>query len=88
VSAQQTRKRPSASINTDRSWCARHLARGTPVWCVRRKVGGLVVAYVAEDVAGFTQFDGEEVYAFTVQRMYMKDGLARFGPECAWPRMR
>lgn len=85
MSAQRDRKRATASLAMDRAWCARHLARGTPVWCVRRKVGGVVVSYVAADISSWLSFDGEPLSEFTVQRMYMKDGLARFGPECAWP---
>lgn len=83
---QATRKRASPSLSQDKAWCGKHLARGTPVWCVRDKATGLVIGYVAEDIAGVTHFDGVDVALFTVQRMVMRDGSAFFGPECAWPR--
>jgi hypothetical protein len=80
-----TRKRP-ASYPQDRAWCSKHLARGTPVWCVRAKDTGLVVSFVAKDIRGWTQFEGLAVEEYTVQQMVMRDGLAFFGPESAWPR--
>lgn len=81
-------RKGATTMAMDKAWCAKHLARGTPVWCIRRRPrhGGMVVGYVAEDIRGWTQFAGEPVDAFFVQQMVMRDAHAWFGPECEWPR--
>lgn len=80
------RRKPSFNLSADKGWCAKHLARGTPAWCIKRKDNGLVVSYLAGDISSFTQFEGVEVDAYTVQQMVMRDGSCWFGPESAWPR--
>ena len=79
-------RKEASTYAADRAWCARWLARGRPVWCVRSKERGIVVAYVANEIAEWTQFKGSPVDDYTVQQMVMRDGEAWFGPECGWPR--
>lgn len=86
MASQTTRKLAGKALTYDLAWCAKHLARGTPTWCVRTKEAGVVVAFVAEPIETFTQFNGLPVDEYTVHPMFMRDGEAHFGPECAWPR--
>lgn len=63
------------------------------VWCVRLKESGRVVAFVAGEIAqvagdnaSISRFEGLPLSEYTVHPMYLRDGEAHFGPECAWPQ--
>ncbi len=83
-------KRPSV-YESDMEWCARHLAvEGVRVWCVRRRLSGIVLRFIAatfEEMAAVEQMEGEPVAELRVHPMYVGiDEKVHFGPECVWPR--
>lgn len=83
------RLKQASTYSADVGWCAKRLAEGYPVWCVRDRATGLVASFVAcEGIEAWSSFGDRPTSDYFVQRLVVSPttGNVMFGPECAWPR--